>query len=112
MGETWLRGAGGAVMSFSGPLPPFIAAQLAKGDLTRVELPALPALPDPPEVLPVPAPEAAAEPEPAPALERPAPDAAKALWEAWAVAQGMSRSRAHKTPKADLARQYGLRAVG
>ena len=40
---TWLRGSGGALMSFAGDLPPFIAAQVAKGDLTRV------ALPDPPE---------------------------------------------------------------
>ena len=104
---TWLKGAGGALMSFAGPLPPFIAAQLAKGDLTRVTLP------DPPEPLPLPAPERAAEPEPAAALARPAADAPKAVWEAWAVAQGMSRSRAHKTPKAQLVRQYaGLRAVG
>ena len=102
---TWLRGDGGAVMSFAGQLPPFAAQQVAKGELTVLKMPADPG-PGPERVTP-------AEPPADPAPAKPQADAPKASWEAYAVAQGMSRSRARKTAKADLVRHYSaLRAVG
>lgn len=109
MGTIWLTGENGAVLSFSEPLPPAIAAQVARGILRTAEPPlTVPVAPDTPPAEP----EAAQPPAERPGPARPSARSSAAAWRAYAVSQGMPKGRAAALTKAALRAEFSrLRAV-
>jgi hypothetical protein len=126
VGTVWVTGENGAQLAFSEPLPPVIAAQVARGILRPAEPPAdavsrqvlermvhpdwTDAPPPPPDSESEP--QQAAEPAEADRPRMPSARSSAAAWRAYAVSQGMPKGRAAAMTKASLRTEFSrLRAV-
>lgn len=90
---------GGTVCSFSAPLPHHVAARLDKGDLVRVN-------PDGSAWLQPGEPETADKPLPDGAPALPKRTASRAVWQQFAVSQGMDHDEAARMTKAELIAKF------
>ena len=116
MGTVWVTGENGAQLAFSEPLPPVIAAQVARGILRPAEPPRAVTVPVVPDTAAFAAElEAtlkAAEPPESDRPRKPSARSSAAAWRAYAVSQGMPKGRAAAMTKASLRTEFSrLRAV-
>lgn len=88
--DIFIRGEAGTVIGMDLPLPETIADKLAAGLVRRVNPDGTPYVD-----------------EEVPAMARPANSAKKALWDAWAVHNGLDRDAAERATKQDLIDAYG-----
>jgi hypothetical protein len=110
VGTVWLTGENGAELSFSEPLPPVIAAQVARGILRPAVTQTVPVVPDTGAFeTKLEAAQETAEPD---RPRRPSARSSAAAWRAYAVSQGMPKGRAAAMTKASLRTEFSrLRAV-
>ena len=98
-----LRGESSVVCSFSLPLHPHIQGRLDKGDLVRVNVDGSPwVAPDEPGTEP----EAPSGPLPDGAPPLPKRNESRAVWQQFAIGQGMDRDKAAAMTKAELVEEF------
>jgi hypothetical protein len=99
----YFTGPNGAMLGFSEPLPPVIAAQVACGELRPAEPPA--------EPVPAAGPVRESEPSDSDRVPVPAADAPRQAWIDTAVAMGMPEDRAKRLNMAGLRKYVMSRAA-